>query len=915
MSTEPANKAAENALSTRSYYNISQYRTDLWSMLKSAAMHLVKSRDTEAFADAREKVEGMLKALAAIESYWAYPGKERMQTLEKRLQRGEYNALVNDVTDLLRNLVSKSYFFQVSNFEQTLGDPDAPMSRKEEKRHSQERDAHYFEVLIVDDLSEEEEHDLRTQIAEVGNPEDKFRYEVVVVHTMQDALIALLFNYNIQSVVIRYRFPFESINNLDLIGQFCKTIFTVSQQDYEDAEVGPFLGNVIKKFRPELDLYLVTDTSLNRLSPHVTDYFRRVFYRQEDMQEMHLSILKGISERYETPFFTALKNYSKQPTGVFHAMPVSRGNSIFKSHWIRDMGEFYGRNIFLAETSATTGGLDSLLQPTGPLKKSQELASRAYGSERTYFVTNGTSTANKIVSQALVHPGDVVIIDRDCHKSHHYAMVLNGSETVYLDSFHNQDYAMYGGVPLSEIRQTLLDYKEKGLLHKVKMLVLTNCTFDGFVYNVEMVMKEVLAIKPDMIFLWDEAWWAFAGFTNIFRKRTAMRTARSLIQYYQSDEYRTKYEASLETAEPLPSPEDVRIRVYATQSTHKTLTSLRQGSMIHVIDQDFRSKVEDAFHEAYMTHTSTSPSYQILASLDIGRRQVELEGYEMVENSIERAMILRSKIANTPILRKYFDILTVEDLIPSELRSSGLTRYYSEAKGWTDFESAWLNDEFALDPTKINLYIGRTGIDGDTFKKRFLMDQFGIQVNKTSKNTVLFMTNIGTTRSSVAFLIGVLMKIAHQLDEKERTMGKHELAIHEQSKVQLTGSQPPLPDFSYFHDVFRSHPEMPGGNIRDAYFIANREEKCEYLNIEACRKAMEAGREIVAASFVTPYPPGFPVLVPGQVISEGILSYMSELDIKEIHSYRPELGFKVIREDVIEELRKSKEHENTLQNV
>ena len=148
----------------------------------------------------------------------------------------------------------------------------------------------------------------------------------------------------------------------------------------------------LKDFRPELDLFLVTDTALDEINDDIHEKFRRIFYRQEDLQDLHLSIMRGIQDRYETPFFTALKSYSQRPTGVFHAMPISRGNSIFKSNWIKEMSDFYGRNIFLAETSATTGGLDSLLQPTGPLKKAQEFASRAFGSMKTFFVTNGTST-------------------------------------------------------------------------------------------------------------------------------------------------------------------------------------------------------------------------------------------------------------------------------------------------------------------------------------------------------------------------------------------------------------------------------------------------------------------------------------------------------------------------------------------
>ena len=91
-------------------------------------------------------------------------------------------------------------------------------------------------------------------------------------------------------------------------------------------------------------------------------------------------------------------------------------------------------NLFMAETSATSGGLDSLLDPVGPLKKAQEFAARAFGARRTFFVTNGTSTANKIVVQALVRPGDIVLVDRNCHKSHHYGLVLAGAQVAYLDS-------------------------------------------------------------------------------------------------------------------------------------------------------------------------------------------------------------------------------------------------------------------------------------------------------------------------------------------------------------------------------------------------------------------------------------------------------------------------------------------------
>ena len=216
----------------------------------------------------------------------------------------------------------------------------------------------------------------------------------------------------------------------------------------------------------------------------------------------------------------------------------------------------------------------------------------------------------------------------------------------------------------------------------------------------------------------------------------------------------------------------MRIRVYATQSTHKTLSSLRQGSMIHIWDEDFQRKSEAAFHEAYMTHTSTSPNYQILASLDVGRRQVQFEGYELVEKAIELGMMLRRTIREHR--EAHASGSTSSPSASSSPRSTaraasrGTTRARRDG---TTSRRPGREDEFALDPTKINLFTGKTGIDGDTFKNRYLMDKYAIQVNKTSRNSVLFMTNIGTTRGSLAYLTKVLLEIAARPRAAERGHG------------------------------------------------------------------------------------------------------------------------------------------------
>ena len=231
--------------------------------------------------------------------------------------------------------------------------------------------------------------------------------------------------------------------------------------------------------------------------------------------ELHLSILDGIKDRYETPYFDNLKKYAQRPIGTFHALPIARGKSVFRSNWIRDMGQFYGTNIFFAESSATTGGLDSLLEPTGNIKKAQELTARAFGAKRAYLGTNGTSTSNKIVVQAVCKPGDIVIVDRNCHKSHHYGFVLAGAQPYYVEAFPLTQYSMYGAVPLRTIKKALFDCMAEGKLDRVKVIDLTNCTFDGHMYNPRRVMEECLAIKPDLVFLWDEAWFGFARFNPV----------------------------------------------------------------------------------------------------------------------------------------------------------------------------------------------------------------------------------------------------------------------------------------------------------------------------------------------------------------------------------------------------------------
>jgi arginine decarboxylase len=920
MSAQPASNKAETAPAASEFAlsNIARVRTDSWNRLRDTARRLRRiGPDSAENQELTASAGAALDILATLEPYHAFPGQRALEQVRNHFERRNGEALANQLIRLVRLLTTGAYrridlsVSRIRNYADLLN-----VSGLADGVHEAiaQEDRPYFELLFVDDLSAREELDLKTRVLELRRPSDAFIYDVVVVSTFEDAMLAILTNPNIQACAVRSNFGYRTKNRLP----FLPDIYHILQMNPDRLEArlaserSLLLGDVLRELRPELDLFLLTDAPVEQVAGSPSRSFRRVYYHQEDYADLHLSILKGIHERYETPFFNALRRYSAKPTGVFHALPISRGNSISCSHWIRDMEQFYGRAIFQAETSATSGGLDSLLQPHGPLKRAQERAAHAFGARHTFFVTNGTSTANKIVLQALIRPGDIVLLSHDCHKSHHYAVILAGAQPVYLDAYPLHEYSMYGGVTIENIKKHLLELRKAGKLDRVKLLLLTNITFDGITYDPERVMEEVLAIKPDMIFVWDEAWYAYGRFSPTFRRRTAMVAAATLRERFRRPEYREKYaewKASFSEVEKddrawvdrrlRPDPATARVRVYATHSTHKTLTSLRQGSMIHVNDDEFMRKVHDVFHEAYMTHTSTSPNYQILASLDLGRRQVELEGYELVQRSVELAMALRERVRSDPLLRKYFDVLGPAEMVPAHHRPSGLEAYFDPKLGWGRMEEAWQADEFTLDPTRITLNIGRTGMAGDTFKQ-LLIDKFDIQINKTSRNTVLFMIHIGMTRGMIAHLVKVLTIIAQDLDDKLEHAGSAGHSLHEAQVSALMHDVPPLPDFSRFHAAFRPGGRTPEGDTRKAFFLAYDDTVCEYLKLDGTlTQLVESGREVVSASFVTPYPPGFPVLMPGQVITAAILEFLLALDVKEIHGYDPMYGLRVFRESAL----------------
>jgi arginine decarboxylase len=531
----------------------------------------------------------------------------------------------------------------------------------------------------------------------------------------------------------------------------------------------------ITRLRPELDVYILIaqekeDDVVDALFAESVDGY---FYREErDYRGIYRILNAQIQERARTPFYDALKNYVWMAKDQWHTPGHSSGESLRGSPWVNDFYEFMGEHVFDADLSVSVPMLDSLMEPKGVIGEAQAMAAKAFGARRTYFATKGTSTANKVIFQTLLAPGEKLLLDRNCHKSVHHGVVLSGAHPVYLDSALNRKYGLYGPVP----KKLIFDSIKKN--PDAQALILTSCTYDGLRYDLAPIVEAAHAKSIKVII--DEAWYGFARFHPDFRP--------------------TALEAGAD---------------YATQSTHKVLSAFSQASMIHINDPDFR---EHLFRENFNMHTSTSPQYGLIASLDVARKQAVMEGYKLLTRTLELAKEARGLINST----KVFRVLELDDLLPSEVRDDGIR----------------------LDPTKVTIDISGCGYTAEDLQKE-LFERYNLQVEKSTFNTLSLLFTIGTTRSKLSRLYDAFMRIARE--------GRHPRRL-----VQT----PEIPAFTRLKFL-----------PRDAYYCGG-----ELLPVFDERERVNrklAGR--VCADQIVPYPPGIPVLVPGQLITGRVVEYLADL--------------------------------------
>ena len=427
------------------FFSAAEARTDRWRQLCAAvrAWQAANAQNADDDTGLNEAIS-LFGDVASLEAYFAYPGPRLLSAIEQSIAERNADGCGRLVQNISAALLTGSF-----RYDSAAWDPlhdDATRSAELLPPDLQAGSGHkpYFETLVVTPADPSQWERARHDLKRLRRAEDPFIYEVVQVGTFEDAVIGTVCNHHVQAVVIRDGFEYRSRHDVQVLREFLLRHLDGREASTAPGALAMALARAVKNYRPELDVYLLTDRAVEKLAgSDDAAPLRRIFHNVEEVMELHLAILDGINDRYETPYFDNLKKYAQRPIGTFHALPIARGKSVFRSNWIRDMGSFYGTNLFLAESSATTGGLDSLLEPTGNIKKAQDMTARAFGAKRAFFATNGTSTSNKIVVQAICQPGDIVIVDRNCHKSHHYGLVLAGAQPYYVEAYPLTQYSMY----------------------------------------------------------------------------------------------------------------------------------------------------------------------------------------------------------------------------------------------------------------------------------------------------------------------------------------------------------------------------------------------------------------------------------------------------------------------------------------
>jgi arginine decarboxylase len=622
----------------------------------------------------------------------------------------------------------------------------------------------------------------------------------------------------------------------------------------------------IRNRNVDIPIFLHGETRTSRHIPN--DVLRELhgfIHMNEDTPEFVARYILREARTYleslPPPFFRALTHYAADGSYSWHCPGHSGGVAFLKSPVGQMFHQFFGENMLRADVCNAVDELGQLLDHTGPVAASERNAARIFHADHLYFVTNGTSTSNKIVWHSTVAPDDIVVVDRNCHKSVLHSIIMTGAIPVFLMPTRNH-FGIIGPIPKEEFEWENIKKKiaknpfatDKNA--KPRVLTITQSTYDGVIYNVEEI-KEMLDGKIDTLHF-DEAWLPHAAFHDFYG------------DYHAIGEGRPRCKESM---------------VFSTQSTHKMLAGLSQASQILVQDAENNKLDRDVFNEAYLMHTSTSPQYSIIASCDVAAAMMEPPGGRaLVEESIAEALDFRRamrKVDEEWGADWWFKVWGPDDLSEEGIEEREAWMLKTKAR-WHGFGKVAKGFNM-LDPIKATIITPGLDVDGD-FSDEFgipaaivtkYLSEHGVIVEKTGLYSFFIMFTIGITKGRWNTMVAALQQFKDDYDKNQpcwKVLPEFVAKHPRYEKIGLRDLCGQIHGVYKANDVARLTTEMYLSEMAPAMKPTDAFAKMAHKEIDRVEIDVLEGR--VTAVLLTPYPPGIPLLIPGECFNATIVNYL-----------------------------------------
>jgi arginine decarboxylase len=641
------------------------------------------------------------------------------------------------------------------------------------------------------------------------------------------------------------------------------------ETDFALKSLRAFVSEIRHK-NADIPIYLYGETRTSRDIPN--DILRELhgfIHMFEDTPEFVARHIireaKSYLDSLAPPFFRALVHYAQDGSYSWHCPGHSGGVAFLKSPIGQMFHQFFGENMLRADVCNAVEELGQLLDHTGPVANSERNAARIFNADHCYFVTNGTSTSNKMVWHSTVAPGDIVVVDRNCHKSILHSIIMTGAIPVFLMPTRNH-LGIIGPIPLEEFMMESIykkieanPFAREAVNKKPRILTITQSTYDGVIYNVE-TLKQMLDGEIDTLHF-DEAWLPHATFHDFYKSMHAIGKDR---------------------------PRARKSMIFSTQSTHKLLAGLSQASQILVRESETTRLDQDAFNEAFLMHTSTSPQYAIIASCDVAAAMMEAPGgTALVEESILEALDFRramKKIAQEFGQDWWFQVWGPNDFSADGIgaREDWVIKAEDDWHGFGNLAPGFN----MLDPIKATIVtpglsldgqFGQTGIPASIVTK--YLAEHGVIVEKCGLYSFFIMFTIGITKGRWNTLVTALQQFKDDYDKNQPIWRiLPEFAAANQGRnvryesLGLRDLCQQIHETYRIYDVARLTTEMYLSDMQPAMKPSDAFSKMAHREIDRVPLDELEGR--VTSILLTPYPPGIPLLIPGERFNRTIVDYL-----------------------------------------